>query len=60
MDGLLNPFLANVLILYPMKTSEILQAFDAFGEGYKIRILGRNCLTTKIKIEAKNHQFMKD
>ena len=54
MDGLLNPFLANVLILYPMKTSEILQAFDAFGR-YKIRILGRNGLTTKIKIEAKNH-----
>ena len=59
MDGLLNPFLANVLILYSMKTLEILQTFDAFGR-YKIRILGRNGLTTKIKIEAKNHQFMKD
>ena len=40
---LVNPFPLNVLILNPLKTSEIVR-FAHFSRGYKLGILGRNRL----------------
>ena len=42
-NALLNPFLATVHILYPMKTTENLW-FSVLFRGYKIRTLARNAL----------------
>ena len=41
---LLNPFLANVSILYPLKTPEN-QRFSGVFRGYKMGTLARNGLT---------------
>ena len=42
----LNPFLVNVSILYPLKTPET-QRFSGVFMGYKIETLVRNGLNTK-------------
>ena len=45
----LNPFLANVCLLYPLKTPKNLWIFGAFWE-YKVGTLARNGLNLYVSV----------
>ena len=58
-DGLLNPFLVNVLILHPPENTENSSSFWYFrGKKWKYWSEMVQRQNFKSKIETKNHQFM--
>ena len=56
---LVNPFLANVPILYPLKTPENQRFSDVF-RGYKMGTLARNGLIIKVTVIGQRFKYQKE